>query len=155
MSAFRAIARASSRLFFLVFVVAQLGACASGQGLIKSAPAWALELRSTRSVCTEAAAEAKSLALAQGISTNRLQWLYGKKPFSDVGHVSLVIDGWIVVDNGGLGRDVWGAPICPGQVCTLAEARRGLQDSFLESADLVVRDTFGQDEWAFRVASAP
>ncbi len=131
-----------------------LGACSTTSGLLRSPPEWTAQLRSTQTLCTVAAEEARAKAVKAGISPDRMQWLYGKKPFEQVGHVSLVIDGWIVVDNGGLGRNVWGDTICAGNVCTLDEAQRGLEDSFLESASLAVRDEYGPVEWAERVASA-
>lgn len=117
-------------------------------------PGWALDVRSDAQRCTDAAAEAKSRALAMGIAPERMQWLYGRKPFEDAGHVSLVIDGWIVVDNGGLGRNVWGERICAGDVCSLDEARRGYDEHFLEPASLALREEFAQGEWTSRIALA-
>lgn len=116
-------------------------------------PGWTADVRSDKQRCTEAADEARTRALAMGIAPERMQWLYGRKPFEDAGHVSLVIDGWIVVDNGGLGRDVWGERICAGDVCSLDEARRGYDESFLEPASLALRTEFAQGEWFGRVAA--
>jgi hypothetical protein len=127
---------------------------AGARGLLKEPPAWAAQVKSTRAQCTEAANEARNRALAQGVDPSRMQWLYGKKPFEKVGHVSLVIDGWIVVDNGGLGRNMWGDAICRGNVCTVGEARRGLEQSFLESSSLALREEFAAGEWAVRVAAS-
>lgn len=93
-------------------------------------PNWAYELISTKPCvdqehcCVEAAYEARDKALKLGISEDRLEWLLGVKPFTHTGHVSLLVDGKIVVDNGGLGRNLWREPVCPGQVCTISEARR-------------------------------
>lgn len=117
-------------------------------------PGWALDVRSSQSRCTDAAAEAKARALAIGIAPERMQWLYGRKPFEDAGHVSLVIDGWIVVDNGGLGRNVWGERICAGDVCSLDEAMRGYDEHFLEPAALALREEFAQGEWTARIAAS-
>jgi hypothetical protein len=117
-------------------------------------PGWALDVRSDLQRCTDAAAEAKSRALAMGIAPERMQWLYGRKPFEQAGHVSLVIDGWIVVDNGGLGRNVWGERICAGDVCSLDEASRGYDEHFLEPASLALREEFAQGEWTSRIALA-
>jgi hypothetical protein len=117
-------------------------------------PGWALDVRSTQSRCTDAAAEAKARALAIGIAPERMQWLYGRKPFEEAGHVSLVIDGWIVVDNGGLGRNVWGERICAGDVCSLDEATRGYDEHFLEPASLALRQEFALGEWRSRIASS-
>jgi hypothetical protein len=102
-------------------------------------------LVSSESLCTTAAMEAKRRALAAGIDESRLGWLYGIKPFEEVAHVSLVIDGKLVIDNGGLGRNLWGGAICPDNVCTLKEARRGYDESFIESARLAVRDVWPED----------
>jgi hypothetical protein len=90
------------------------------------------------------------------IDESRMSWLYGRKPFETEGHVSLVIDGWIVVDNGGLGANLWGEPICPGSVCTVKEAKRGYEESFMESATLAVRGDFAPSMWneKIRVAKA-
>ena len=100
-----------------------------------------------------AAGEAKAKALVSGVQPQRMQWLYGRKPFQEVGHVSLVIDGWIVVDNGGLGRNLWGQAICPGNVCTLKEARRGYEESFLEDANLALRQEVAIGDWHGLVAA--
>lgn len=126
---------------------------ASAGGFFKQPPKWMSDLRSMASLCTTAADEAKGKALAKGVEPHRMQWLYGRKPFQEVGHVSLVIDGWIVVDNGGLGRNVWGEPICPGNVCTLKEARRGYEESFLEDANLALRQEVAMGEWRGLVAA--
>lgn len=128
-------------------------ACANAGGFLKDPPKWVAELRSNDALCTSAADEAKAKALAMGISPSRMSWLYGRKPFREVGHVSLVIDGWMVVDNGGLGRNVWGDAICPGNVCTVKEARRGYDESFMESATLAVRTEVALGEWSGLVAS--
>ncbi len=66
--------------------------------------------------------------------------------------MSLVIDGWIVVDNGGLGRNVWGERTCLGDVCSLAEAQRGYDESFLEPATLALREEFAHGAWVGRFA---
>jgi hypothetical protein len=132
-----------------------LGGCATAQVEAvfgAELPGWTADVRSAKNLCTDAAAEAKSRALAMGIAAERMQWLYGRKPFEQAGHVSLVIDGWIVVDNGGLGANVWGERICLGDVCSLAEARRGYDESFLESASLALRGEFAQGEWSGRIA---
>jgi hypothetical protein len=135
-----------------VLLLAAVASPASA-GLFKQPPKWVAELRSMAALCTTAAEQARGNALASGIAPTRMQWLYGRKPFRDVGHVSLVIDGWIVVDNGGLGRNVWGEAICPGNVCTLKEARRGYEESFLEDANLALRQEVAMGEWRGLVAS--
>jgi hypothetical protein len=140
------------RLALAALLPAALGACASS-GMLRAPPDWVAELRSQQNECTAAAAEAKARAIAVGVAPERMQWLYGRKPFADVGHVSLVIDGWIVVDNGGLGRDLWGGSICAYDVCTLDEARRGYDESFLEPATLALRTEFGRGEWGGRIAA--
>lgn len=127
---------------------------ATATGYLSKVPAWASALRSSHAQCATAADEARLRAIASGIAPERLQWLYGRKPFDAVGHVSLVIDGWIVVDNGGLGRDLWGAAICSGNVCSLKDAQRGFDESFLESANVAVRTEVGRGEWSTRVAIA-
>jgi len=132
-----------------------LGGCATAQVNAifgEELPAWTADVRSSKDRCTEAAAEAQTRALAMGIAPERMQWLYGRKPFAEAGHVSLVIDGWIVVDNGGLGRNVWGDRICVGDVCSLVEAQRGYDESFLESASLALRAEFAHGEWVGRIA---
>jgi hypothetical protein len=127
---------------------------ASASGFFSSPPAWAAALRSSKAECSKAADQSRLLAIASGISTDRIQWLYGRKPFDREGHVSLVIDGWIVVDNGGLGRNLWNAAICPGNVCSLEDARRGLEESFLESASVAVRSEVAVGDWSVRIGSA-
>lgn len=139
--------RAAVVLFALVASPAFAG------GLFKQPPKWVAELRSAASLCTTAAGEAKAKALVSGVQPQRMQWLYGRKPFQEVGHVSLVIDGWIVVDNGGLGRNLWGQAICPGNVCTLKEARRGYEESFLEDANLALRQEVAIGDWHGLVAA--
>ena len=74
--------------------------------------------------CIEAAYEARTKAKAMGIEDKRLEWFYGTKPFTHTAHVSLLVDGKWVVDNGGLGVNLYNERICPGDVCTLGEARR-------------------------------
>ena len=128
-------------------------ATSNAGGFLRDPPKWVAELRSNDALCTSAADEAKAKAIAMGIAPSRMSWLYGRKPFRDVGHVSLVIDGWMVVDNGGLGRNVWGDQICPGDVCTVKEARRGYDESFLESATLAVRTEVALGDWSGLVAS--
>jgi len=141
--------RRIAALLLLAFVASP----AFAGGLFKQPPKWVADLRSMASLCTTAAGEAKGKALASGVEPQRMQWLYGRKPFQEVGHVSLVIDGWIVVDNGGLGRNVWGDAICPGNVCTLKEARRGYEESFLEDANVALRQDVAFGEWRGLVAA--
>lgn len=144
-----------ARFGLLAACVSLLGGCATAQvnALFgEELPSWTADVRSNKDRCTDAAAEAQSRALAMGIAPERMQWLYGRKPFAEVGHVSLVIDGWIVVDNGGLGSNVWGERICLGDVCSLAEAQRGYDESFLEPATLALREEFAQGEWVGRIA---
>lgn len=144
----------ATRLTFGVLLALGMIGGANARELLKNPPAWIAQIKSARAQCTEAANEARNRALAHGISPDRMHWLYGKKPFEKVGHVSLVIDGWIVVDNGGLGRNAWGDAICRSNVCTVKEARRGLDESFIESASLALREEFGAGEWAVRVAAS-
>lgn len=127
---------------------------ADARGFASEPPAWAASLRHGDAKCTTAADKARQRAIAQGISPSRMQWLYGRKPFEKIGHVSLVIDGWIVVDNGGLGRNLWGDSICRGNVCTLKDARRGLEESFLESATVAVREEIPQGDWSMHIAAS-
>lgn len=151
--------RSAPRLLCAALALLALAGCSSARmdAMFGSElPGWALDVRSDQQRCTDAAAEAKARALAMGIAPERMQWLYGRKPFDAAGHVSLVIDGWIVVDNGGLGRNVWGERICAGDVCSLDEAQRGYDEHFLEPATLALRHEFGQGEWTARIAaSAP
>jgi hypothetical protein len=102
--------------------------------------------------CVAAAEEAKASALRAGIALDRLQWLYTRKPFETAGHVVLLIDGRVVVDNGGLGRNLWGDRVCPGNVCTMEEVRRAADEHFVESASLAIRNQFAQSEWRVAVA---
>ena len=131
-------------------------ALAAGAVQAKDPPTWAAELRSGKALCTQAAEEAKRKAIDSGIDESRLSWLYGRKPFEAEGHVSLVVDGWIVVDNGGLGANLWGGAICPNSVCTVKEATRGYDESFVEAATLAVKGDFTPAMWKqkIRVAKA-
>lgn len=138
---------------FAAIVLFAAVASPASAGLFKQPPQWVSELRSMAALCTTAADQARGNALASGIAPQRMQWLYGRKPFRDVGHVSLVIDGWIVVDNGGLGRNVWGDAICPGNICTLKEARRGYEESFLEDSNVALRQEVAMGDWRGLVAS--
>ena len=117
-------------------------------------PSWVAKLRSAKSECTQAAMDAKAKALAAGVEESRMSWLYGRKPFEKIGHVSLVIDGWIVVDNGGLGANLWGGQICPGSVCTVKEVQRGYDESFMESATLAVKADFTPSMWKEKIRVA-
>lgn len=144
------------RMLLGAMMLISLSGCAtSGTSAIfgQDLPRWVHDVRSSKDLCTDAAAEAKAKALAMGIAPDRMSWLYGRKPFEKVGHVSLVIDGWMVVDNGGLGRNVWGERICISDVCTLSEVQRAYEESFIESAALALRVEFGQGEWTGRVAT--
>jgi hypothetical protein len=141
-----------SRIAALLLLAVAASPALAG-GLFKQPPKWVAALKSAASLCTTAAGEARAKALLSGVQPQRMQWLYGRKPFQEVGHVSLVIDGWIVVDNGGLGRNLWGQPICPGNVCTLKEARRGYEESFLEDANLALREEVALGEWHGLVAA--
>jgi hypothetical protein len=145
------LARNLRRLSAIVLLAAF--ASPASAGLFKQPPKWVGELRSMAALCTTAAEQARNKALDSGIAPSRMQWLYGRKPFNDVGHVSLVIDGWIVVDNGGLGRNAWGDAICPDNICTLKEARRGYEESFLEDASVALRQEVALGEWRGLVAS--
>jgi hypothetical protein len=147
---------AATTSFFRIARVALLLTLAFAASAVqaKDPPKWAAELRSGKSLCTQAAEEAKAKAIASGIDESRMSWLYGRKPFDDVGHVSLVIDGWIVVDNGGLGANLWGDTICPGSVCTVKEAQRGYDESFMESAALAVKGDFTPSMWKEKIRVA-
>lgn len=118
-----------------IFTISALCLTVLIAGCYKQPPEWATGLVSNKRDCVEAALDAKQRAIAIGITEDRMQWIIGNKPYASERHMSLVIDKWIVVDNGGLGVNAWGDTICPGNVCTLEEAERGLVHTIVIPSD--------------------